>query len=77
MSNKEQTKKLNVLQACEHFKMWTRQPKLKVANLIEWQQFAPNTGKITPYTLYSIFYFRNRRGIYSAFNFDYYLAADF
>ncbi|KAF6022128.1 CNBD1 [Bugula neritina] len=43
MSNKEQTKKLNVLQACEHFKMWTRQPKLKVANLIEWQQFAPNT----------------------------------
>ena len=45
MKNKEQTKKLNLLQACEHFKMWTRQPKIKVANLIEWQSFAPNTGK--------------------------------
>ncbi|CAH1780517.1 unnamed protein product [Owenia fusiformis] len=49
-----QTEKVNLLLSCENYKMWPRQPLVKVANLVRWQDFPANTvlvseGYVSPF----------------------------
>ncbi|XP_064640814.1 cyclic nucleotide-binding domain-containing protein 1-like [Lineus longissimus] len=43
IETRDKTEKMNLLQSCENYKLWSRQPLLKVANLIEWTTFPANT----------------------------------
>lgn len=43
--HREQTEKVNLLISCGNYKLWPRQPLLKVADLIEWMKYPPNTSK--------------------------------
>ncbi|ELU02692.1 hypothetical protein CAPTEDRAFT_223430 [Capitella teleta] len=40
---REETEKVNLLQSCETYKLWSRQPLIRVASLIEWLSFPANT----------------------------------
>ncbi|XP_052817236.1 cyclic nucleotide-binding domain-containing protein 1-like isoform X2 [Mya arenaria] len=40
---REHTEKVNLLLSCGQYKLWPRQPLLKVAELIEWIHYPPNT----------------------------------
>ncbi|KAL5022861.1 hypothetical protein ScPMuIL_002016 [Solemya velum] len=43
IKHREHTEKVNLLLSCGQYKLWPRQPLLKVANLIEWINYPPNT----------------------------------
>ncbi|XP_074644693.1 cyclic nucleotide-binding domain-containing protein 1-like [Tubulanus polymorphus] len=47
MNTRDQTEKVNLLQSCPSYKMWTRQPLLAVGNLITWKTFPANTVIVT------------------------------
>ncbi|KAI0212923.1 Cyclic nucleotide-binding domain-containing protein 1 [Lamellibrachia satsuma] len=43
MKQREETAKVDLLQSCESFKLWSKQPLAKVASLITLNTFPPNT----------------------------------
>ena len=45
MKHREETAKVDLLQSCESFKLWSKQPLANVANLIRLNSFPPNTSK--------------------------------
>ena len=41
---RDETEKVNLLQSCTAYKHWSKQPLVKVANILEWTSFPANTG---------------------------------